>query len=445
MKKTHFIGIGGAGMAPLSALFAQAGYQVSGSDLQCTPLTEMLEKTYHIAIDYGAHDALHIQAHSPLDLVVYTSAANEQNPERICANELKIPHMRRGDALAFWAKRYKRLIAVSGSHGKTTITAMLAHLLNDVDSTAGYIIGGKVNNWGMPCRLGTNDIFATEADESDGSHTALHPFIGIVSNVEDDHAWSVGGEEQLMNNFKQFAFQSQHLIYVKSETSCSLFAQHPNTIALDFNLISDASSLSFVKEKIAHWADFQIANAVCAITALEQLGFDRKKLEESIVSFTGATRRMTTHFESENAILIEDYAHHPTEVRALLRAIKKLYPDWKIQAFFQPHRYQRLQRYLEDFATCFKEIDEVIITPVFAAWVQTESISHHDLAQKIGPHAISTENNDFETIAKKVNVLHTNSHLRGTLTLVIGAGDINQLIPYLLEQTNGSRGTLSGC
>lgn len=430
LNTVHFIGIGGAGMFPLAAVFAQRGCKVTGSDLTDSVNAEILRSTLDIPISIGQHLAKNFPKDPVPALVIHTSAVAADNPELECARQCGCPILRRGDALAFLLSDYQRVAAVSGSHGKTTITAMIGHILRQCAPAAGFIVGGKVNGWKIPSNAGNGDIFVTEADESDGSHIALHPFLGIVPNVEDDHAWSVGGNEQLIQNFKTFAAQSQHLIYIDSPAASLYFADHPHAVALSFKSISTpAFFVPAVQKKLENWADYQLANGALAVLTAERLGILRADADRALATFPGAARRMTVHFGGVSAALIEDYAHHPTELAAFLGALKKLYPGWRTQIIFQPHRYARLKRYIDEFASLLRTVDQVIVTPVFAAWVEKEGVDSAELARRIGSNAVPVNDSNWAEIAEMVNPIHPDEI--GTVTAVVGAGDIDKLLPFL--------------
>lgn len=426
----HFIGIGGAGMFPLAAILVQRGCIVTGSDLTESSNVNILRETLNIPIEIGEHTGKAFPKNLRPQVVIHTSAAKFDNPELELARNNNCIILRRGEALGRFAKECQRTVAVSGSHGKTTITAMISHILRKIHPASGFLVGGKVNGWKIPSNGGDGDIFVTEADESDGSHTALFPILGVIPNIEDDHAWSVGGTEQLLENFRIFGENCHEILTIASPATRSIFANHPRVSFCQKEALSIPAFFSTLSsDALREWADFQLCNAALAVLTAEKLGMPRGEAEMAVSSFPGAARRMVRHAELANAVLIEDYAHHPTELAALLGALRKLYPCWRLQVVFQPHRYARLKRYIDEFAELLRGVDQVIVTPVFAAWVETDGIDSAELAKRIGPNAVAVPENNWAAIAEQI--IPSLSGGKGVVTAVVGAGDIDQLLPYL--------------
>lgn len=418
----HFTGCAGAGMAPMLQLLHEEGFNVSGSDLLENDTTEMLKKK-GIPIFKG-HSADNMPWETENVLLVYSSAISDDNPEMLYAASKKILRIRRGEALAAIAGTHKRTVAVSGSHGKTSVTAMIAHIFRENNVNASWIVGGKINGWKNSYSVGNGDIFLTEVDESDGTHALIDSFLGIVTNVEDDHCWSVGGEERLYSNFKSFAEKCEKLLYLKNEFTEKLFSFHHDRAEINAKLeplkVLDAEK----------WGGYQVLNAAAAIQACGILGLDMNAAVSSLNSFSGVDRRMTTHCKCDNFILVEDYAHHPTEVRNALSLLKKRYPEYEMTVVFQPHRFARLERYVNAFAVELGAADNVFVAPVFAAWTEKGEITSDDLVKRIGNKA-SYIKYPWNIAAKKIfSKIKKN---KKNLLVVLGAGDINQLLPSLVQ------------
>lgn len=413
LKHIHFVGAGGAGTAPLAEIMLQLGYSASGSDLCLNAKTKRLKQQG--AQIFEGHSSENIPPET--QLVVYSSAAADDNPELVKAQKLNIPCLRRGAFLAKLSSLYPRTVAVSGSHGKTTITAMLVWILRQSNIPCTYLIGGKINNF-PEAEAADSDIFITEVDESDGTNALVSPFIGLVSNVEDDHSWSVGGTNALMENFFRFARQSENLIYLRSQNSAELFKDHPKACLLDSNDLLQSDEIKF--------NGFMKIDAAMACCAAEKLGVTHGAAIKAVNSFPGVARRMTVHFDSPELTLIEDYAHHPTEVARAIELLRENYPQHHLRVIFQPHRYARLAKYIDDFAHELALADSVFTAPVFAAWTEHGEVNSQKLAECTGVKAVNLDLNWNEMPA-----IILKDRPEKLLLAVLGAGDIEKLIPEL--------------
>ncbi len=410
--KIHFIGIGGAGTAPLAKIMLERSAEVSGSDREDSQKMNEL-RTAGATVHVG-HQAEYLP--EDIECVVYSSAVADDNPELAKAHTLGIHTVKRGAFLGELTGNYRRLIAVSGSHGKTSVTAMLAWIFHQYAPGAGWLIGGEVH--GFPAaRAGDGDLFVTEVDESDGTHTLVSPWCGVVPNVDDDHSWSVGGEAQLTANFRAFGEHSRHLLYVSSPRADAVYHDLPQAECADLTAKNLPSSL----------AGFQRLNGALAALAARKAGIADADIMHALATFPGVERRLTLRYQSENHRIIEDYAHHPAEVAQSLATFRELYPHHHLRVVFQPHRFARLEKYFDRLAEELRQADSVIITPVFAAWSDTGKVDGRDLAQAIGPKAIY-HNGGWEEIAAH---LRRHPPLEPTITAVIGAGDLNHLFKYL--------------
>ena len=366
MKKLHFIGIGGAGMAPLAQLSLESGIAVSGSDSAVSAKSEHL-KSLGAQVFCG-----HKKEQLPEDaeLVIYSSAVTEENPERQRAAELGIPQLRRGEFLGIFARRFKRVAAVSGSHGKSSITAMLCTILESCGCDPGALIGAARIE-GESALTGNGDIFVTEVDESDGTHTCVRPFLGIVPNIDEDHEWSVGGAEALKENFRTFGRNCTHLLIADTPELKAFFAGHPK-------LVTAPQPDSF-----AGFHGFMAKNAALAVKAAVLLGVGYEDALPAVRGFSGIERRMRLLSTRDEMIFLEDYAHHPTEVRSSIELVRTLYPGKELHVVFQPHRYARLERFFEGFCAALDLADQVTVTPVFAAWCESGEVDSAALASRL--------------------------------------------------------------
>lgn len=423
-KTYHFIGCGGAGMSCLCVILKELGANVSGSDLKETDTTLKLRQK-GIKVNIG-HCAENLPDKKLSPLIVYSAAVRDSNPELQSAKFAGFECYSRGQFLARLSRYYKRTIAVAGSHGKTSITAMLAYVLQKLDRTPGYMIGGKVTGWDFSAAAGNGGIFVTESDESDGTLTLMQPYIGIISNIDDDHSWSVGGEDAVKKNFVKFAQNSQNLVYFDSEPASSLLAFHNSSFRIGDELAN------LIDSKNLH--GFQRRNAALVVKALELLGIEQNLVLQELSTFPGVERRMSIRYESNEIVLVEDYAHHPTELSASISAIRERWPQRRLFAVFQPHRQARLEKYFKNFACELRKADKVFVLPVFAAWCDKGELSSRDLACEIGKtanFADGTWNEIADIIAKDSR--------KGDLIAIIGAGDLDELIPPLKEHLKNFR------
>ena len=408
LTKIHFIGIGGAGMAPLASLALNRGIQISGSDLESNEKSRQLAAAG--AEIFTGHAAENVP--DDADLIVYSSAVGADNCERRRGAALGIRQLRRGEFLAEFAASYRRCVAVTGSHGKSSITAALVTILRRCGMEPGFMIGAAVQ--GLPaCAVGDGDIFVTEADESDGTHTLLKNFLAVVPNVEDDHSWSVGGTAALMANFRQVAANSDHVIYCSGTGCDELFAGYPH-----------AQKITPATGGFAGLTGFQAVNAAIAAAAAVKLGCDRQQAVAAAADYPQVARRMNLIRQDENTVVIEDYAHHPTEVRCAVQFLRTKYPAHHLCLVFQPHRYARLEKYFEAFVTELTAADSCFILPVFAAWSESGTVDAPMLAKRCG--GVFLPDCSMQSADRVKQDLP-----RPAVIAVLGAGDCNGILPLL--------------
>lgn len=400
-------------MAPLAALCCLSGRRVSGSDCLMNSKMEHLQ-TLGIAIFSGhSKDAVP----DDTECLIYSSAVPPENPERKKAFELGIPQLCRGAALAEFCCDYKRIIAVSGAHGKSSITALISHILKENNFNSGYMIGADFNG-AENYSSGNGDIFVTEADESDGTHKLLEPWCGVIPNYDPDHAWSVGGETQLKKNFREFADRSKNLLYYgyrDVDDFCSGRDGRIDVVPEDFTY--------------AGFFGYEAANALIAVKCCMMLGCPEQSAEAAAAGFPGIARRMSIRLTAENVTVIEDYAHHPTEVHNSINLLRHRYKDHHLRIVFQPHRYARLEKFFDGFVSELQKADSLYIAPVFAAWSEYGNVDSSMLAAECGGVAVSS---DWNSVADAV--LADIPDDRPLLVAVLGAGDINRIFPCLEEK-----------
>ncbi len=427
-EKLYFIGIAGAGMAPLARIALELGCRVGGSDLLDTAKCRSL-RALGCVIAVG-HAAGNLPADA--EAVVYSSAVGPDNPERLEARSRRLPEWRRGEFLSLLARRFRRPVAVAGAHGKTSITALLSWILRRNGIPAGFMIGGELNGDHANCAAGDGDIFVTEADESDGTFALLSGELAVIPNIDDDHAWDEAARLRLEAQFHDFAQAFRRVLYWDAPPARRILGALPQAEAA-----AEADAASMI-DLPAHFVGFERANAALAVLAAVRLGVAPEAAAAALADFPGVARRMTERAQSADGqlIVVEDYAHHPAELEASLKALALRYPGRRRLVIFQPHRYQRLERYFERFAALLAaECAQVWLPPVFAAWSETGRRDSAALALRIvelGGHAVAVPA-DYPALAAAV-IAATQDDDRPTVIAVIGAGDLNAVVPLLAKK-----------
>lgn len=381
--KIHFIGIGGIGMSGIAEVLLALGYKVSGSDASLGPTIERLSGQGAV-ISIG-HRAENVEGAT---IVVFSSAIDEKNPEIMQAREARIPLVRRAEMLAE-LMRLKYGIAIAGSHGKTTTTSMVATIFHEAGKDPTHIIGGIVANLGGHARKGDGDILIAEADESDGSFLYLSPTVAVVTNVDNDHLDFHKSEENIRRAFIDFINKlpfygkavlngddpGTRLILSELKRPYVLFSRgREGDWAADevrmepgkttFDVWRSGVKQGRVETKVA--GDHNVMNALAAVAISCEAGLGFKQVAVGISKFNGVGRRLESLWKHGNFEIIDDYGHHPTEIRATLATLKNVYKK-SICAVFEPHRYSRTKELWDDFITSFKDADEVFIGPIYAA------------------------------------------------------------------------------
>lgn len=380
----HFIGIGGIGMSGIAEVLLTLGYQVSGSDLRLSPATDRLEAAG--ATVFEGHEARYVEG---AKAVVVSSAVDSQNPELVEARRLGIPIIRRGEMLAE-LMRLKYGIAIAGSHGKTTVTSLTATILSHGNLDPTVVVGGRVKTLGgSNARVGASDFLLVESDESDGSFLQLAPIIAVVTNIDREHLDHYPTLDDIREAFLQFVnktpFYGAVILCLDDENIQSIL---PNvkrrTITYGFNpqadlVISDASPDNFgsvfeLARRGAPLGQFRVAapgrhnvlNATAALAVALELEMPLETIREGLAQFSGVDRRMQIRGEEKGIVAMDDYGHHPTEIKATLEAAREGGYQ-RILVLFQPHRYSRTQHLLEEFAKAFHQADQVYVTDIYAA------------------------------------------------------------------------------
>jgi len=395
IKHIYFIGIGGVGMSGIAEVLLNMGYQVSGSDLQSSKVTEYLQKAGAI-ITIG-HQAQQVDnAH----VVVTSTAVKADNPEVQRAKELTIPIIPRAEMLAE-LMRFRYGIAIAGTHGKTTTTSLVASVLAEAGLDPTFVIGGKLNSAGTNAKLGASKYLVAEADESDASFLHLQPMISVVTNIEADHMDTYGGDfERLKATFNEFLhqlpFYGLAVLCIDDEVVAELvegISKPVKTYAInntkaDFQaydvqqiLNKTAFKVSYKNDRDEHieWLDItlnmpglhNVQNALAAIVIAAELGIEKHRIAIALEKFEGIGRRFQMYGELDvnghKALLIDDYGHHPSEVEATIKAIRSGWPEKRLVVLFQPHRYSRTRDLFEDFVHALSQVELLLLLEVYSA------------------------------------------------------------------------------
>lgn len=434
----HFIAIGGIGMSALAKILLSMGYDVSGSDMKESAVTDALKAqgaTVHIG-----HAAANVPDHC--GEIVYSSAIREDNPEMIRGRELGIPMIHRGELLARLFNSGRGL-AVAGAHGKTTTSAMLALIYEMEGLEPNIVLGGILPAIDSNAKKGDSDIWVAEADESDGSFLKLYPHRTIITNIEPEHMNYYRTEENLENSFYRFAAQSDDLILCLDDRRTRELAErlkgyHSYGLehrAVDLTvknvrhdgLTSDAE-VYYLGKKVADLhlnvpGLHNISNALAALLAAYLGGIPFEHAAKHLSTFRGTGRRFEILYHKNDIVIVDDYAHHPTEVKATIRAAKDGGYQ-RVVAVFQPHRYSRVQELYKEFGKCFGDADVVIIDDIYSAWEDAiPGISSQLIVDEIRKNGV--EPLYFGDKAKLLDYLEKEKK-PGDIILLMGAGNIRQ-------------------
>jgi UDP-N-acetylmuramate--alanine ligase len=409
-------------MAGLAHILADWGVAVSGTDVAASAMTRALARR-GIAVGLG-HRA---EAVAGADLVVYSNAVPVDNPERQEAAARGIPTCLRGEFLARLAPYFATVVCVAGSHGKTTTTAMLAHILRQAGLDPGYLVGGSVTGWRRSAAAGAGRILVTEVDESDGTQTLMHSALAVVTNIDDDHCWSVGGNEGLQRIFAQFAGQAAAVLAWDSPETRQVLARCRQVRFAGPGAVPPGLVLALPGQH-NRW------NACLALLAAAALGVPVASGQVALRSFRGVERRLSPRFRAaqDRRVLVEDYAHHPTELRASLAALKEVWPEHRLRVVFQPHRYERVKRYAQGFAEALSRFaDEAIVVPPFAAWLDDCALADpRAIANAVQGPSCRYWEGSLEALAHE---LAGASSSGAQVLAVIGAGDLPRVLPEVVR------------
>jgi UDP-N-acetylmuramate--alanine ligase len=445
-KRVHFIGIGGAGMSGLARIALSHGVKVSGSDAKDSNVIVAL--TALGANVLVGHKSENVDG---ADLVVFSTAISENNPERLRAIELGIPIIARATALALLMSESKS-IAVAGTHGKTTTSSMLTVALQATGADPSFAIGGTITASGSNAHRGTGEFFVAEADESDGSFIAYHPYGAIITNIEHDHVDYFADESavfEVFNDFIETIASDGFLIYCNDDKGSRKLGSTVTKIRTftygtspDSDLVIDqVALLPLGSSGRAIWhgkvigklelnvpGHHNLMNAAAALATGVVLDQAPNEMIDGLATFKGAGRRFEIKGTVNGIRVIDDYGHHPTEIEVTLTAARRFAGDGRLIVIFQPHRYSRTKAFIDNFATTLDLADEVIVLEIYAASEKPiAGISSEAIVEKMSNgRFIPNFMEAVETVVKSAKP--------GDVIITLGAGDVSSLAPIIVEE-----------
>ena len=453
LSNIHFIGIGGSGMSGIAEVLNNLGYKVTGSDSASSSNTDRLEKL-GISISYD-HNPNNLK---DVEMVVISSAISDDNPELVSAKEQLIPVLARAEMLSSLMNN-KRGIAIAGTHGKTTTTSLVASIMTSANLDPTFINGGIINSFNSNAQLGEGDYLIVEADESDKSFLLLQPSVSIVTNIEPDHLVNYDGSfDNLKKAFLEFIkklpfngvsivcgddtvvkelkinFQRPHISYgFESSNDYVLSSYRTDGRNSYFKLTSDTDSFDF---KLNMLGKHNVLNAAAAIVLCLQEGIAVTVIQDSLSSFMGIDRRMQILGEkkigSSTCLYIDDYGHHPTEIKKTIQAIRTSFPNFELKMVFQPHRFTRTKDLYEEFIEVLSHVDELFLLDIYSAGENPiEGINSSNIQSSLirsGFDNVKLLNSN--EVAKE----YDKDLAKDTIFVFQGAGDISSISQSIFEE-----------
>lgn len=450
-KHIHFVGIGGIGMSGIAELLLNLGYRVSGSDLRSSDITRRLETLGGTV--YEGHRGESIAG---ADVVVASSAVTRTNPEVAAAYDQQIPVIQRAEMLAELMRLKKYGIAIAGSHGKTSTTSLVAAILAEADMDPTVVVGGKVDCLGgSNARLGTGEFLVAEADESDGSFLKLAPVIEVITNIDLEHLDYYRDLEHIKETFLEFIgkipFYGVAILCLDNANIAGLLPQiqrrkityglteqadlHAAKISVqgrssEFTVYFKGVELGRVRRNSP--GRHTIYNTLAAIAVALELEIEFPVIARALAGFEGVQRRLQVKGEEKGVLVIDDYGHHPTEIRATLDAVRDGWPDRRLVVAFQPHRYTRTKGLFDEFATAFYRADILVLTDIYAASEEPiDGVSSQSLLKAIKQHGHrqAEYHAELATLPRYLAEIACD----GDLVLTLGAGNIVGVGEELLQ------------
>ncbi|HET6845923.1 MAG TPA: UDP-N-acetylmuramate--L-alanine ligase [Anaerolineales bacterium] len=457
-EHVHFIGIGGSGLSAIARMLKESGYSVTGSDMTFSPFAADLQAA-GVTVLLG-HAAENIRG---ADWVVRSSAIGEENVEVLAARAAGIPVFRRADFLGKFMQD-KQGIAVAGTHGKTTTTAMIAFVLSELGLDPSFIVGGMLSNYGVNARAGRGSAFVVEADEYDRMFLGLKPQIEVITSLEHDHPDMFPTFEDMLTAFDSFVSLLPHqgtliggfddpavaallaktrrvgrqvMAYSLRQESTIVAPRwmqgrnlQPNRLGgFDFDAATNVGSTKLISLGLQVPGEHNVSNALAALSVCAVMGLSVKDAAEALGRFAGTGRRFEVKGERGGVIVIDDYAHHPTEIRATLSAARRRYPSRRIWAVWQPHTYSRTQTLFDAFVTAFEDADETIVTEIYRSREPRQDYSSEQVVK-----AMNHPSRRFVPTLEATTEYLLQHVQPNDVVLVLSAGDADQISANLLAR-----------
>lgn len=444
-KRVHFVGIGGAGMSGIAHLFVAAGITVTGSDIRDTAIVQGL-RDLGVSVSIG-HRAENV---ADADTLVVSGAIAEDNAEYLAARDRGIPVVHRARALA-WLTASRKVVAVAGAHGKTTSTAMIVTALRALGADPSFVNGGVIRSLGTSALPGNGETFVVEADESDGSFLLYNTAIALITNVDPDHLDHYGSEDAFRQAFIDFARGAHDLVAISADDpgaarirgelagrTVVTFGQHPEaTVRVEDVRLGARVEFTLVYNGARHAVALttpglhNALNAAGAFSVLVGLGFDPQSSADALALFEGTERRFELRGVVRDVRVYDDFAHHPTEVRAALSGARAVAGDGRIIPIFQPHLYSRTRMLAAEFAAVFDEFaDHTIVVPVYGAREDPEPFV---TGQLIADRFADPESGRYVDSWADAVAYASSIARSGDLLMTMGGGDIYRIVPDLLD------------
>ncbi len=456
IKQIHMIGIGGAGMGGIAEVLHNLNYEVSGSDLTKSAMTERLSKL-GIKVTY-AHISENVET---CDVVVVSSAIPKNNIELVMARKRKIPIVPRAEMLSE-LMRFKHGIAIAGTHGKTTTTGLISSIFAEAKLDPTFVIGGQLNSMGVNAKLGTGEYFIAEADESDASFLHLAPMMSVITNIDRDHLGTYNNDfsclkKAFLDFLHQLPFYGLAVVCLDDEGNKEILAEITRpVITYGFSEMADVKAINIRQQQEKCHFDvifpgydetiaFQlnipgkhnILNALAAIIVANDVGIPINTIQQGLLKFQGTGRRFQVlgqfQLECGEILLVDDYGHHPREVKAIINAIREGWPEKRLVMVYQPHRYSRTKALFEDFAAILSEVDALFMLDVYSAG--EEPIPGADSRDLCG--SIRSRGQVEPIFIEDVDKLHATllGILRnGDILLMQGAGSVSKIAHQLADK-----------